>query len=67
MTIWVLMPQGRHYDSFEISKFSLDESDSPEEVVPTVKVELPLGSLVTFQLINPDANYRYECRWQWLD
>ncbi|TWT51660.1 hypothetical protein CA85_52300 [Allorhodopirellula solitaria] len=30
-------------------------------------VELPIGSIATFELINPENNYRYECRWRWLD
>lgn len=64
-TIWVLMPEGRRYESLEMSKHSIDNPNAPEEVVPTVQVEMPLGSLITFQLVNPDANYLYTCRWKW--
>jgi len=63
--VWVLMPTSRSYTSFEISKYELGKPESARTVVPTDKVELPLGSLVTFQLVTPEANYRYECRWTW--
>ncbi len=65
--VWILMPEGRPYTGFEITKHKIGEEDAAEEVVPTDKVELPLGSLITFQLASPEHNFRYECRWKWLD
>jgi len=67
VTIWVLMPEDRRYDSFTIGKYALNDPDSTEEVIPAVMAELPLGSLITFELVQPDAKYRYECRWRWLE
>ena len=63
--IWMLMPEGRAYDYFEISGYPLGKPELAQTVEPDTKVELPLGSLATFRLINPQANYRYECRWKW--
>jgi hypothetical protein len=63
--IWMLMPQGRTYDYFEIAGYPIGKPELAQTVVPNAKVELPFGAIATFRLINPDANHRYECRWKW--
>ncbi|TWU13366.1 Patatin-like phospholipase [Symmachiella macrocystis] len=65
--VWVLMPEGRTYNSFEVSSFPIGRPDQVELVVPDSKVELPFGSIATFRLINPDADHRFECRWTWTE
>ena len=65
--IWVLMPVGRAYDYFEITSFPLGKPELAQTIVPETSVELPYGSIATFRLINPEDNYRYECRWKWRD
>lgn len=65
--IWVLLPEGRTHGDFELHRYPLDQPDVVELVEATAAVELPIGSIATFELINPDAGYRYECRWRWLD
>lgn len=63
--IWMLMPTNRAYERFEISGWPIGEPDLSRTVVPTTTVELPIGSIATFQLINPRHDFRYECRWKW--
>ena len=63
--VWMLMPEGRNYDYFEIAGYPIDQPDQVEVVRPTTTVELPIGSIATFELINPKHNYRYEVRWRW--
>ena len=63
--IWMLMPEDREYEHFEISGWPINEPEQSQTVVPTTTVELPIGSIATFQLINPKHNFRYECRWKW--
>ncbi|QDV61470.1 patatin-like phospholipase family protein [Crateriforma conspicua] len=63
--IWMLMPENRNYENFEISGWPIDAPELAEPIDPTTKVELPIGSIATFQLINPRDNFRYECRWKW--
>ena len=63
--IWMLMPEGRDYEKFEISGFPLGHPELAEVVVPATTVRLPIGAIATFQLINPKHNYRYVCRWRW--
>jgi predicted acylesterase/phospholipase RssA len=63
--IWMLMPIGRRYDFFEISGFPIDHPELAKTIVPDTTVDLPLGAIATFRLINPKADHRYECRWKW--
>lgn len=65
--IWILMPTNRSYDRFEIHSYPIGQPDLSESVVPATTVDLPIGSIATFQLINPKSNRRYECRWNWTD
>ncbi|MGY8769298.1 MAG: patatin-like phospholipase family protein [Pirellulales bacterium] len=63
--MWVLMPTNRAYEGFEIIGYPIDDPGHIEVIEPSTKVELPLGSIATFQLINPKPKYHYECRWRW--
>ncbi|MGI9472152.1 MAG: hypothetical protein ACR2NZ_11495, partial [Rubripirellula sp.] len=63
--IWMLMPHGRAYEQFEIWSYPLGKPELSELVVPATTVDLPIGSISTFQLINPKGDRRYECRWTW--
>ena len=63
--IWMLMPEGRTYERFEIRGFPIGQPELAETIVPTSTVDLPIGAISTFQLINPQHHYRYECSWKW--
>jgi predicted acylesterase/phospholipase RssA len=65
--IWVLLPRGRPHDQFGLYRFPIGQPDKMEIVHATTSVEVPTGSIATFELINPPDGYRYECRWRWLD
>lgn len=65
--IWMLMPDDRQFKDLEIIGSPVDNPDQVERVIPSTSVELPVASIVTFQLIEPKNNYRYECRWSWDD
>jgi predicted acylesterase/phospholipase RssA len=63
--VWMLMPEGRTYDYFEMSSFPIDAPEAARVFIPDSKIELPLGSIAMFRIIDPDTKYRYECRWKW--
>jgi hypothetical protein len=65
--IWVLLPEGRPHDQFHLFRYPIDDPTHVEFVEATRTVELPVASIATFELINPVNDYRYECRWRWLD
>ena len=61
------MPSGRQYEQIQIWSHPIDHRELSELVVPATTVDLTLGSIATFQLINPKSNRQYECRWTWAD
>ena len=63
--MWMLMPPGRTYDELQIIGYPIDNPDMVQAIEPENKVDLPLGSIATFQLIDPEFDYRYECRLKW--
>jgi len=65
--IWILMPTGRQYERFQIWSHPVGQPDLSEMVVPATTVDLLIGSIATFQLINPKSNRISECRWEWTD
>lgn len=65
--IWMLMPEDRSYKDFQIIGFPIDQPELRTIIEPTSKVELPVGAIATFQIIEPKSNFRYECRWKWGD
>lgn len=65
LNIWMLMPYGRDYEHIEVSGYPIGQPDLAKTIVPTSTVALPIGSIATFQLINPKHNYQYICRWRW--
>jgi len=65
--IWILLPEGRTHDQFELYRFPLGDPDTMEIVQATTTVEVPSGAIATFEMINPPEGFRYECRWRWLD
>lgn len=65
MQVWILMPEGRNYSLFEVSSHPIGKPELSEVIVPAATVKVTLESVVTFRLINPEPNRRYECRWKW--
>lgn len=63
--IWMLMPLDRGHKHFEIVRYPIGQFEAAEPVSPDSRVELPIGEIANFQLVNPEQNYRYECRWRW--
>lgn len=63
--IWILMPSDRIYKDFEIVRYPVGEPGMAEFVTPDSQVELPIGAITTFRLLNPETDFHYECRWRW--
>ena len=63
--IWMLMPLDRDHKHFEIVRYPIGKFEQAQPVTPDSQVELPIGSIANFRLLNPEKNYRYECRWRW--
>ena len=65
LEIWMLMPTGREYDSFEVRNHPVGQPELSKVVVPHSRVEVAQGSIATFRLVNPEVNHTFECYWTW--
>lgn len=63
--IWLFMPEGREFGNFEVVSYPFGKPELTQVVVPSALVGVASESVITFRLINPNANHRYECRWKW--
>ncbi|MCG8584284.1 MAG: patatin-like phospholipase family protein [Pirellulales bacterium] len=63
--VWLLMPEGRESGYFEISSYPFDHPEDARVFEADSKIELPLGALAMFRIIDPNPQHRYECRWKW--
>ncbi|MEM9657644.1 MAG: patatin-like phospholipase family protein, partial [Planctomycetota bacterium] len=67
LEVWMLLPQGRRHESFEVFSYPTGRPEQAQVVVPHTRVELALDSIATFRLINPSPGTEYECHWTWTD
>ena len=65
LEVWMLMPEDRDYNTFEVSSYPIGKASLAQVVVPHSRVEVAQGSIATFRLVNPEVNHLYECHWTW--
>ncbi len=65
LEVWILLPEGRKYNSFEVSSHPIGQPELAKIVVPHSTARLAFDSIATFRIIDPLTQHRYECRWQW--
>lgn len=52
----------REYGLFEVISHPIGRPELSETVVPAATVNVAMGSVATFRLINAEPNRRHECR-----
>lgn len=65
LEVWMLMPEDREYNTFEVSSYPIGQPELAQVVVPHSRVDMAQGSIATFRLVNPAPNHLYECQWTW--
>jgi predicted acylesterase/phospholipase RssA len=63
--LWVLMPERRSYDAFELFSYERGKPETSEVEYPSNQLEIPSGDVITFELVSPAADRFYECNWTW--
>jgi hypothetical protein len=63
--LWVLMPEQRSYDAFELFSYERGKPETSEVEYPSNQLEIPSGDIITFELVSPVADRSYECNWTW--
>ena len=65
LEVWMLMPEDREYNTFEVTSYPDGKPELSKVVVPHSRVEVAQGSIATFRLVNPKVDQVYECHWTW--
>jgi hypothetical protein len=63
LTAWILMPEGKPYESFRIVRY---ETGKPQNVEPVKVVTEYLAeeyTIIAFKLLSLESGYSYEVSW----
>jgi hypothetical protein len=63
MNGWLLLPEGKRYQNFELLRYAAGDATAPEFVVPANLVDSMDGQILGFSLLGLKPGFRYECRW----
>ncbi len=62
--MWILMPEGREYQKFQLIRYQTGKPEKTEAAKNLVADYLPEdSSFIAFKLVGLDADYTYEVRW----
>ncbi len=67
MNGWLLLPEGKRYQNFELLRYEAADATAPEFVVPANLVDSMEGRILGFSLLSLKPGFRYECRWSYRD
>ena len=60
---WILMPEGRQYSSFQITRYRIGHPELPENVRLMTEYLAEDRTILAFKLLMPDPGYTYEVTW----
>jgi hypothetical protein len=63
LNIWVLLPEGKQLQSFDLLRTSAAKGSAPELITPASHMDTPDGDLLAFSLLSVKPGYTFECRW----
>lgn len=64
ISVWILFPLDQPYKNYSLVNYPVDRSAPPKIMNVRYKIDHPYGSLIGWSLVNPQADYVYECRWE---
>jgi predicted acylesterase/phospholipase RssA len=63
LTAWILMPRGREYENFRISRHQTGKSEEPEPVHPVTEYLEKDFTILAFKLLALKPGWTYEVTW----
>ncbi len=64
VSCWLLLPEGRQYQNFELLRFQNGKEKVPERVTPAYNFDTLEGRVLAFGLLNVEPGFTYEARWE---
>lgn len=62
-SMWVLLPNDKPYDRFELLAFDIDSGNLVKSIDPTYAFNMADGTVFGWMVVEPSEKYRFECRW----
>ena len=63
LTAWILMPEGKQYESFRIVRYPTGKPEKVEAVKVVTEYLAQEFTIIAFKLLSLDAGYCYEVSW----
>ena len=63
LTYWLLLPEGKRYQSTDLFRYPSGKTSSPERVIPANEMLSPDGQIAAFTLLSLEPGFMYERRW----
>jgi hypothetical protein len=67
LACWLLLPEGKCYQSMDILRYPTGKTSSPERIVPANEMISPDGQTVALTLLRLEPGFTYERRWAYRD
>jgi hypothetical protein len=67
LSYWLLLPEGKREESFDLFKYPAGNVSAREPIVPANQLNALDGQLLSFSLLSVKPGFVYECRWQYRD
>jgi hypothetical protein len=65
LSYWLLLPEGKPYESFDLFRYPFGDPSARELIVPANVLNAMDGQILSFSLLSAKPEYVYECRWQY--
>jgi predicted acylesterase/phospholipase RssA len=63
LSYWMLMPDGKPYESYNLVRYAAGADSAPESVAPAHQLNTRDGKILAFALLGMKPGFNYECRW----
>jgi hypothetical protein len=67
LSCWLLLPEGKQYQNFELLRYQNEKAKVPERVTPAYEFDTLEGRVLAFGLLNVEPGFTYEARWEHRD
>jgi len=64
LSCWLLLPEGKQYQNFDLLRYQTSKAKVPERVIPAYQFDTLDGRVLSFSLLNVKPGFLYEARWK---
>ncbi|HVX15475.1 MAG TPA: patatin-like phospholipase family protein [Pirellulales bacterium] len=65
LSMWLLLPENNPYESYRLLSLDPKSPNAAEVIYPSEGEDRSGGTIIYWNLLDPDPERRYECHWVW--